>query len=58
MPETRRRKILIKILDTSKIVVIFPHIYFSFQKTNKQQKKQEHKKGKETKDEKRISPEN
>ena len=39
MPETRRRKILIKNLDTSKIVVIFPHIYFSFQKTNKQQQK-------------------
>ena len=26
MPETRRRKILIKYLDESKIVVIFPHI--------------------------------
>ena len=49
MPETRRRKILIKNLDTSKIVVIFPHIYFSFQKTNKQQKNKNIKKQKKLK---------
>ena len=28
MPETRRRKILIKNLDTSEIVVVFPQIGF------------------------------
>ena len=33
-------------------------IYFSFQKTNKQKKKQEYKKSKRTKEENRISPEN
>ena len=28
MPETRRQKTLIKQLDSSKIVVIFPHVGF------------------------------